>query len=235
MESLEQVGIDFKSLYSPLFSFFSNSLSFLRRYCFRESGFSQNLTSPSQVVLPLSMSQQPIPFPKLRPSGCLKSGHFFSSPIPSSSFGPKNILLGYRVFHKSEHLHHKSFGHHRDRNTQFHDPRGGFHNFDKMNIVFRVSSKPPPFKELRCPKKKGPCQHRPRARKIPFASATRLSRAFGTRACTPQCLSTIGRLLGLQTLLHAVLRFGTQAWLSVPRLLVVWLYWQCWFQFFLKY
>jgi hypothetical protein len=35
--------------------------------------------------------------------------------------------------------------------------------------------------ELRCPKKKGPCQHRPRARKIPFASATRLSRAFGTR------------------------------------------------------
>jgi len=64
----------------------------------------------------------------------------------------------------------------------------------------------------------GPC-------KISFASATRLSRAFGTRACTPQSLPSIGGRYGLE----ALLRFGTQAWLSVPRLLVVWLYRQCYF------
>jgi hypothetical protein len=39
-----------------------------------------------------------------------------------------------------------------------------------------------------------------------------------------------GRHFGLEALLHAVLDFGTQAWLSVPRLLVVWLYRQSLFK-----
>ena len=44
-------------------------------------------------------------------------------------------------------------------------------------------------------------------RKIAFASATRLSRIFGTRACTPQCSWHTGTPTYL-------FRFGTQAWLS---------------------
>jgi len=67
-------------------------------------------------------------------------GHSFFSPIPSFFFGPKNILLEDRAFHKSEYLHHKSAGDHRGCNIRFHDAHRDFQNFDKGNIFFRDSS-----------------------------------------------------------------------------------------------
>ena len=48
--------------------------------------------------------------------------------------------------------------------------------------------------------------------------------SIGTRAFIPRYLQTVGIHFGLEALPRTVLDFGTQAGLSVPRLLVVWLY-----------
>jgi hypothetical protein len=79
--------------------------------------------------------------------------------------------------------------------------------------------------------KNSPCsKHRPRAAKF------LLLRQPGYPSCWDPCLHAVVRLLrrvvyvtGIHALPHALQRFGTQAWLSAPRLLVVWLYRKCWF------